>query len=105
VISDCVSLSDKERREVPAFVAEDGTIDAGLATVIDEPAPGEQCVAFKGAQDDLFAWPDEQGAASPVFVAVGAVVALIEGKAGSVAILGEPPKRPGAKGSITRLPP
>jgi hypothetical protein len=60
VISDRVSLSDKERREDRPFVAEDGAVDARLTAVVDEPAPYENSVCVSGSKGDDFARTDEQ---------------------------------------------
>jgi hypothetical protein len=60
VISDRVSLSDKERREVRPFVAEDGAVDALLTAVIDEPAPHKNSVCVSGSKCDDLAGTDEQ---------------------------------------------
>jgi hypothetical protein len=45
VISDEVSLSDKERRHVRPFVPKERAADALLAAIVDELAPDENSVS------------------------------------------------------------
>ena len=54
-ISDCIRLANKLGREMGAFVAEDGAVDAVLAAGIDEFAPNEKSVGISGSQDALLA--------------------------------------------------
>jgi hypothetical protein len=81
MISDCVSLSDKLRRPVWAFIAEDGTVDAPLAAGIDEFAPDKEGIGVPSSQNNLRAWSGEEDALSAVSVSVARVVALIEREA------------------------
>ena len=62
MISDCVSLSDKLRREDASLVSKDGTVDALLSAVVDELAPDEKSVGISGSQYDCFAGADELAA-------------------------------------------
>jgi hypothetical protein len=60
-ISDGVSLSDKERRFVRAFVAEQSALDTFLPVVtVDGSSPNKDGVSVNCSQDDLFAWTDKE---------------------------------------------
>jgi hypothetical protein len=61
VISDGVSLSDKDRREVRAFVSEEGAVDAFLGRhgIVDEVSPDENSVTAGCSKDDGFTGADE----------------------------------------------
>ena len=85
-ISDCISLSDKFRRKVGALVSEDGTIDAFLATVVDEFAPDEQCVASPRPENDLFSGADKKNSFASIFVFITRIVSFIQLETGFVTI-------------------
>jgi hypothetical protein len=79
VISDGVSLSDKDRRKVRAFVAEERAADPFLRRlgVVDEFAPNEPCAWLGSPQNNEFSRSAEL-LALPIWSA--AVVPLVEGE-------------------------
>ena len=98
MISDCVSLSDKDTRFDRALVAEDGAVDAGLPlsgscvdAVIFEVTPDKECIGLPRAQDDLFARPAEEARAPPVAVELPRVVPVKEGSSDVVTVFCDPP--------------
>jgi hypothetical protein len=99
-ISDGVSLSDKDRREVRPPVAEDGAFDTDLpVSPIPRVPPREARVPFGASEHDLFAGPDKKVAD---FLRPGrTVVASEKVSDAEIAVFGEPPKRPVAKGSVS----
>ncbi|WP_120632609.1 hypothetical protein [Ruegeria sp. EL01] len=92
-ISDKVSLSDKVRGAVSAFVTEDSAIDTCLTGGIEELAPDEEGVAGPRSEDDFLPWTREQASSASVFVLVCGIMSFIEFQAGAVAVLGDPPQR------------
>lgn len=89
---------------MPAFVPEDGAVDALLSTTVDEFSPDEERVTFARAQYDLLPGACKERADPAVLILVGAVMALIEFETCSISVFGKPPKRPIAKGSFTPSP-
>jgi hypothetical protein len=89
VISDCVSLSDKLRREERPLVAKEGALDAmlfGLSVVyVLSPNPGS--ISVPGAKHDALARPDALRALAAVLVVVTGVVPLIECQQRRIAVL------------------
>lgn len=73
-ISDGVSLSDKERREVRAFVPEKRALDPLLLRdgVVDVVSPNENSISCVGSQDDMLTRTDELAEFGPLVP--GAVV-------------------------------
>jgi hypothetical protein len=60
VISDFVSLSDKLRRRVRAFVSEKRALDAFLfVSAVFRPSPNKHGVTSVCSEDDLVSWSDE----------------------------------------------
>ncbi|MDJ0922084.1 MAG: hypothetical protein QNI84_13235 [Henriciella sp.] len=76
-----------------AFVAEYGAIDAALPAGIDKLSPNKQGITSCGTQDDFFAGTCEEFSSPSVPISIGAVVPLVERKAGLIAVFGEPPQR------------
>lgn len=62
-ISDCVSLSDKERREDRAFVPEERAFDPFLPRdrVVNIVPPNENSVPCIGSEHNVFSGTDELG--------------------------------------------
>lgn len=76
-----------------SLVAEEGAVDAVLSAVIGELPPNKDGVSLLGAEDDLLAGTDEEFSAAAVARSPRRVVPLVEGEAGTVTVLGEPPER------------
>jgi hypothetical protein len=87
VISDSVSLSDKEGREVRAFIAENCAVNSLFSAVINEIPPNKHGVTASCSKDDFLSGANKQSAFSPVFIMVGGVMPLIELEEGSVPVL------------------
>jgi hypothetical protein len=97
VISDGVSLSDKDRRAVAAwgFVSKDGAVDALLLRdrVVDEFAPDEHGVGIACPKNDVLSGADELASLATVSVSVAAVVPFVQFEAGDIAIFRHVPER------------
>jgi hypothetical protein len=91
-ISNRVRLSNEARAAMRRLVAEDGAVDAALATVVDELSPHEASVSILAPEDDFLAGANEQLSFSSVCVLACGVVSLIQFQAVFIAIFGKPPK-------------
>ncbi len=81
VISDCVSLSDKDGGRDRTFVAEGGAIDALLSAVVNELPPDKESVGASCAENKFLAGADELVSLPAVLVSIGAVMPLVQGEA------------------------
>jgi hypothetical protein len=100
-ISNRIRLTYEVRAASSSLVAERGTIDTLLRRArprveagVSELPPDEEGIPGFGAENDLFAGAAEQSADTPISVAIGRVVLLIQGQARRIAVSRQPPLRP-----------
>lgn len=85
-ISNLIRLTYELRALMARLIPEDGTVDAGLAAVVDEDAPNEEGIGALGSEHNLFPWSDELFPRPSIGVSVTGVVALVELNAIEVAV-------------------
>ena len=90
-ISNRIRLANEVGTPVAALVAEHGAVNAVLSAIVDELPPHKERVRADRPERDLFARTNEQDLPPSVRVGASAVVAFIERKALTIAVLCQPP--------------